>query len=214
MTRNLFILADVAGPSSRWLQAFPDGKSATLDVAVSTREPVDVIWLSTASSGWQGQIQTVLGAFSTVKLIVVSNLPNLAEAQTALSVGAHGYCHAWCSPMQMREVEQVVIRGGYWLGPELMARIVGVVARRKPLNEERIRALSEREAEVARHVTDGRSNKEIALLLNITERTVKAHLGAIFDKLGVRNRLQLALRLTGDTTQSTDQPTQKSAGNS
>jgi DNA-binding NarL/FixJ family response regulator len=58
--------------------------------------------------------------------------------------------------------------------------------------------LSGREAEVAREVVAGRSNKEIARVLGITERTVKAHLGAIFAKLGVRDRLQLALRLTGD----------------
>jgi DNA-binding NarL/FixJ family response regulator len=48
---------------------------------------------------------------------------------------------------------------------------------------------------VADEVVQGRTNKEIAVTLGITERTVKAHLGAIFAKLGVRDRLQLALRL-------------------
>jgi len=57
--------------------------------------------------------------------------------------------------------------------------------------------LSMRELEVARAVSEGLTNKEVAWRLGITERTVKAHLGAVFDKFGVRDRLQLALRLAG-----------------
>jgi DNA-binding NarL/FixJ family response regulator len=49
---------------------------------------------------------------------------------------------------------------------------------------------------VARAVSAGRSNKEVADKMFISERTVKAHLGAIFEKLGVRDRLQLVLRLS------------------
>ncbi len=48
---------------------------------------------------------------------------------------------------------------------------------------------------MARAVSAGRSNKEVADKMFISERTVKAHLGAIFEKLGVRDRLQLVLRL-------------------
>ncbi|MBL8432557.1 MAG: helix-turn-helix transcriptional regulator, partial [Dechloromonas sp.] len=57
--------------------------------------------------------------------------------------------------------------------------------------------LSGRETQVARLVASGASNKEIADQLAITERTVKAHLTVIFEKLGVRDRLQLSLRING-----------------
>ena len=53
------------------------------------------------------------------------------------------------------------------------------------------------ELEVALAVAGGKSNREVAEQLFIAERTVKAHLGAVFEKLGVRDRLQLALRLSG-----------------
>jgi two-component system nitrate/nitrite response regulator NarL len=53
--------------------------------------------------------------------------------------------------------------------------------------------LTQRELEVARTVVSGASNKEIARQLGITERTVKSHVGAIFEKLQVRDRLQLAM---------------------
>ena len=56
--------------------------------------------------------------------------------------------------------------------------------------------LTPREREIALLVGAGVSNKAIAQRLDITERTVKAHLGAVFNKLGVTGRLQLALRVT------------------
>jgi DNA-binding NarL/FixJ family response regulator len=56
--------------------------------------------------------------------------------------------------------------------------------------------LTERQREVAMLVGKGASNKKIANQLDITDRTVKAHLGTIFEKLGVKDRLQLALYVT------------------
>ena len=56
--------------------------------------------------------------------------------------------------------------------------------------------LSAREREVAEAVAEGLTNKQVAARLGITERTVKAHLATVFEKTGVRDRLQLALRLS------------------
>lgn len=50
---------------------------------------------------------------------------------------------------------------------------------------------------MAKLVAGGASNKEIAGQLSITERTVKAHLSAVFEKLGLRDRLQLSLKING-----------------
>lgn len=58
-------------------------------------------------------------------------------------------------------------------------------------------ALSKREGEIAQLLARGASNKEIARALHISERTVKNHLGKIFEKIGVTSRVQAALRLTG-----------------
>ena len=60
-----------------------------------------------------------------------------------------------------------------------------------------IRALSERERQIAFLVCDGFSNKQLGVYLNITEGTIKAHLHNIYRKLGVRNRAALsALAMT------------------
>jgi len=196
--RNLFIMAGTVTPSMRWREAFTDGVYFTRDVAVSARIKADVLWLSTVASGWKELLENVLQQFVGVPVVVVSNIPNEREAVSAIVAGARGYCHAWSSPEQLREVAQVVSRGGYWIGSALMSKLIGVVNKTLPMVEELPEELSGREAEVAREVIAGRSNKEIARVLGITERTVKAHLGAIFTKLGVRDRLQLALRLTGN----------------
>jgi DNA-binding NarL/FixJ family response regulator len=196
--RNLFLVAGMTRPSPRWQEAFPDGVSYTRDVAVSAGIKADVIWLGTQAVGWGELLADTLRQFVDIAVVVVSDEPNEQEALAALTTGARGYCHAWASPQQLREVSQVVSRGGYWLGADLMSKLVGVVGQLRPLPDELPKELSEREAEVSREVVAGHSNKEIALSLGITERTVKAHLGAIFAKLGVRDRLQLALRLTGD----------------
>lgn len=200
--RNLFLVAGMAQPSPRWRDAFPDGLSLTRDVAATAQAKADIVWLGTTAPGWDNLLAAALRLFAGVRAVVVSNTPNEREAMLALKVGAHGYCHAWAPPEQLREVAQVVGRGGYWIGPELMFRLIDVVNKVFPALEELPRELSGREAEVAREVAAGRSNKEIAAFLGITERTVKAHLGAIFTKLGVRDRLQLALRLRGSGKQT------------
>jgi DNA-binding NarL/FixJ family response regulator len=85
----------------------------------------------------------------------------------------------------------------------LLQKLVGVTSHRlgqlPPAGEidDWSALLSEREAQVARLVAAGFSNREIADRLAITERTVKAHLTAIFEKLGLRDRLQLSLRING-----------------
>jgi DNA-binding NarL/FixJ family response regulator len=63
----------------------------------------------------------------------------------------------------------------------------------------RLADLTQREREIATLIGIGESNKQIARRLTITERTVKAHLTEIFRKLGIGDRLRLALRVTAAT---------------
>lgn len=197
--RNLFLITEKVQPSLRWLQAFPDGVLSPLKAAVANpSRHNDVVWVSTEAEDWVMLFARARGAFPHSAIVVVSSHPEISEVVSALSAGARGYCHAWASPEQLREVAAVVSLGGYWLGPELLSRIVTVIGRALPLEPEVLPdVLTVREAEVARCIAAGLSNKEIATRIGITERTVKAHLGFIFAKLGVRDRLQLAVKLSG-----------------
>ncbi|KXA75564.1 helix-turn-helix transcriptional regulator [Bordetella pseudohinzii] len=92
----------------------------------------------------------------------------------------------------------VVAEGGIWVGRSLVERLLQQVQERACARADWSQGLlTEREETVARHASAGRSNAQIAQLLGITERTVKAHLSAVFEKLGVTDRLQLALLVHG-----------------
>jgi DNA-binding NarL/FixJ family response regulator len=97
----------------------------------------------------------------------------------------------------------VVENGGLWVGQSLLQKLVGTTSRligqrmSGQNGQDCLSQLSEREAQVAKLVAGGASNKEIAGQLSITERTVKAHLSAVFEKLGLRDRLQLSLKING-----------------
>ena len=137
------------------------------------------------------------------KVILLSNVPDQAEALLALAQGVVGYCHSYSPPRFLKEVRSVISHGGIWLGAELLKSLMLAT---KPLVGNSSRAvadnlalLTKREREVAIEAAKGLSNKEIARVLDITERTVKAHISASFERLGVRDRVQLALMLNEKT---------------
>ena len=136
-------------------------------------------------------------------LVVLADDPDERVVLEALAAGAAGCCNSRAAPEVLRQVALVVANGGLWVGQSLLTQLVGATTRRlgvlgqKAPDDDWPALLSEREAQVARLVAEGAANKEIAARLAITERTVKAHLTAIFEKLGVRDRLQLSLRVNG-----------------
>jgi DNA-binding NarL/FixJ family response regulator len=120
-------------------------------------------------------------------LVVLADDPDERVVLEALVAGAAGCCNSRAAPEVLRQVALVVANGGLWVGQSLLTQLVGATTRR-------LGALGQ---VVARLVAEGAANKEIAARLAITERTVKAHLTAIFEKLGVRDRLQLSLKVNG-----------------
>jgi two-component system nitrate/nitrite response regulator NarL len=189
---HLFLTPD-GRMQPRWREAFANA------VATSATHPtadVEVIWLSEAHPRYRTLLPE-LGRCGH-PLVVISQVPDQEQALAALAAGARGYCHALATPEMLRDVAAAVSHGGLWVGPELMNRLIrSLPAAAIPKSDgqaQDLAALTERERETAQRVARGFSNKEIARQLDITERTVKAHLSAIFAKLGLRDRLQLALR--------------------
>jgi DNA-binding NarL/FixJ family response regulator len=203
MSRNLFLCCDTLRPSARWLDAFPEGIGSGHEALVGAARPGDVIWVPSAHAHWDELLVRLGGALPESPLVVLSMTPSSDEAVVALDRGARGYCHALAVTTLLREVALVVRHGGLWIGAELMTRVIGAARRAlpPPADHARLHGLSARETEVAQEAAAGSSNREIAARLGITERTVKAHLGAVFEKLGVRDRLQLVLRLARGSSQ-------------
>lgn len=130
-------------------------------------------------------------------LILASARPDDAEGLLAIENGFSGYCHAYASVEHLGQVVSVVASGELWVGRSLVTRLIRAVDRVPQSRESWSAGLTERESEVARLAANGESNALIASALGISERTVKAHLSAVFDKLQLADRLQLALRVHG-----------------
>lgn len=210
-TRHLFLsLSGEALP--RWLAAFPTGAVLAQGVAVKPPPANSLVWLrlDEARPALE-QLAALRKTMGTARVIVLANQPDSEEALALFSAGVRGYCNAHATPANLRQVASVVQAGGLWIGEALMQRLLAstqAAMSRTPaaglaLDEtsrasaERLSTLTGREVEVARAVARGSSNKEIARQLGITERTVKAHIGSVFQKLNARDRLHLALIVNG-----------------
>jgi DNA-binding NarL/FixJ family response regulator len=129
-------------------------------------------------------------------VVVVSLTPSVSDSVRFFEAGASGYCHALATSVMLHQVVESVLAGGVWIGVELMQQMVHrlVQIETKPLaSQTHFERLTAKEKQVAELVVQGFSNKEVANALIITERTVKAHLASTFEKLQVRDRIQLTL---------------------
>ncbi len=187
-----------------WQSAFPGATAvARADLAWTVFAGQGVIW---TRKGFGEDVNSVISGVDRSAgqpLVVLADDPDERIVLEALAAGAAGCCNSHAAPEVLRQVALVVSNGGLWVGQSLLNQLVGATTRRLATLGQVAPAgdwsapLSEREIQVARLVAEGAANKEIAARLAITERTVKAHLTAIFEKLGVRDRLQLSLRVNG-----------------
>lgn len=191
-------------PIPRWIEAFPD---AVLlcghDMNQSDPGPLreaSVIWLHVASedipvADWVNKVHALA---RNTPIVVLSNVPEDEQGMAALAAGASGYCSALTLPSVLHQVANVVEQEGLWVGPTLMRRLMqGMAENRNESTKPTLDQLSQRERQVAEAASRGSTNKEIARVMGITERTVKAHLSAAYEKLGVRDRMQLSLLVNG-----------------
>ncbi len=148
-------------------------------------------------------IQTQFKSKNCRFLIIGSEWPEDKQIK-ALVNGAAGYCELNGQPEMLLTAVSSITKGDIWIKRHLVANIIGTLVQMKtatpePLLQEnavhRLQTLSAREYEVAQMIQQGDTNKNIANKLNISERTVKAHLTSIFKKMNVPDRLHLALLL-------------------
>ena len=109
----------------------------------------------------------------------------------ALDAGAAGFVLKDASADDLIAASRAVANGGAWLDPKVAPRVLGAFrsnVRPRLAEAARVDVLTEREHDVLRLMARGSTNSEIAATLFVSEPTVKSHVGAIFSKLGVRDR--------------------------
>lgn len=200
-----WILDDSAVPPPTWQQALPQARR--LERRRAGEVPADqpgILWCRLHAGEAPSDILRGLSLGDGQRLVLLCDEPEEATVIDALAAGAAGCCNSHAAPEVLQQVALVVDNGGLWIGQALLSKLVGSTSRilgqrPRPPRDDWAQFLSERECQVARRVAGGASNKEIANQLDISERTVKAHLTSIFEKLNLRDRLQLSLKINGLT---------------
>jgi DNA-binding NarL/FixJ family response regulator len=128
------------------------------------------------------------------RVLIVTAYPEEGDIAEAVRLGAKGVVLKDATRVTLLAAIRSVAGGHLWLPPELTAKVIAALAHTTPSNlAERVGLLTTREREIVSLVGQGLKNREIADRLGIAEKTIKGHLTNTFLKLGVQDRLELAL---------------------
>ena len=167
-----------------------DGEEA---VKVARRLEPDVLLLDVAMprcSGLQVLRRLEISSIPTRTLLLLSTIKR-DQLIDALELGARGVVLKEAGAHLLVEGIRSVVAGRYWLGHEIVCELVEALrARRRTL------APTPRELKILNLVAEGRTNKDIAQVLGLSDQTVKHHFSSLFYKFGVSNRLELVLLVT------------------
>lgn len=135
----------------------------------------------------------VTARFPKVKVVMLTSFADDELVMRAISAGAVGYVLKQVGNEELIRAIQAAARGEALLDPSTTARLLSRVREAERIAEEdAFRDLTDREMDVLTHLAKGKTNAEIASLLNLSEKTVGNYVGNMFEKLQLNNRIELA----------------------
>ena len=139
--------------------------------------------------------------YPQLKVVVFPNQPSQTAALRLFSIGVNGQCSPYIGEEQLALALSVIESGEIWGGRSFIQNLISQSVAQSTESPDAIllSELSGREGDVVGFVAHGLSNKQIALEMDITERTVKSHLTAAFKKTHTKDRLSLALLVQGSS---------------
>ena len=142
-------------------------------------------------------LRAITTAGSEVRTVLLCSAISAKQVLEALQLGARGVVLKK-KVAELIPALEAVIRGQYWIESQSVSNVVQVVQQLaatipQPAHSRNRFGLTARETEIISFITQGCMNRDIASSLSITEETVKRHLTNIFNKVGMSNRLELAL---------------------
>jgi DNA-binding NarL/FixJ family response regulator len=158
-----------------------DGPAA-LSLATSLRP--DIVLLDLKMPGMDGFAMLEPLRAAGLRVLVLTSATEPSAAAQAVRAGAAGVLYKDIDPDALVRAIRSVRDGNVLLAPEALGSLV---------RGSRVDTLTPREREVLAAIAEGRSNREIARSLRVSEKTVKAHVSSVLAKLGVQDRTQAAL---------------------
>lgn len=167
---------------------------AVRDLALSLPAP-DILLIDLSGAPSVREAMARLRAiWPKVQVLFFAAQPDAERAILAMEAGARGCLLKSSGLAEIEEALRSVAAGESYVSPAFAGRIVAHVktARLRADAEAKLR-LSSREAQIVAHLLRGRTNKEIANLLAISEKTVKHYMGVLMQKLNARNRVEVVI---------------------
>ena len=143
-----------------------------------------------------GVLRELSTAGSRVRTVLLSAAVEKEQILEAMRMGARGVISKESATRLLFKCIRTVVAGQYWVGREQVTDLVDALRAVRDNGgepKEKSYGLTRRELEIIEAIVSGCSNREIAKKFTLSEDTVKHHLTHIFDKLGVSNRLELAM---------------------
>ncbi len=168
-------------------------------IKMAQRLKPDVLLLDLAMPQVPGleALRELRNSVEAIRVILLTAAIDREQIVDALHHGVRGVVLKESATQLLLKSIRCVMAGQYWVGRESVTDLVRIIRDLTVIPEQgpRKRAynLTPRERDIISSIVDGYTNKDIAEKFSIAEQTVKHHLGNIFDKLGVSNRLELAL---------------------
>nr|WP_162930289.1 response regulator transcription factor [Pseudochrobactrum asaccharolyticum] len=167
-----------------------------LELVAEEAQDVDLLFLDLTMPGVSGLsgLINLKAQYPQLPVMIVSATDDVATIRRAMDLGASGFVSKSASLEEIGEAVRTVLDGGEWvsgdmeLGAENDAEIADLIAR--------IRALTPQQTRVLSMLGQGLLNKQLAYELKISEATVKAHVSAVLQKLGVDSRTQAVILLS------------------
>jgi DNA-binding NarL/FixJ family response regulator len=154
---------------------------------------VDLVLLDLAMPGIRGfsGLMYLRAQYPAVPVIVVSANDDPAAIRRCMDFGSSGFIPKTLGVDQMREAIAAIIKGGVWTPPDVDLKAATDAATAELMT--RMTRLTPQQVRVLMMLSEGLLNKQIAYQLDVSEATVKAHVSAILQKLGVESRTQAVI---------------------
>jgi DNA-binding NarL/FixJ family response regulator len=170
-------------------------ETGSLDEAIEhlgRREDVALALFDLAMPGMEGasSLRAVREVRPTTLVAIVSGSKRRRDILQAMEAGGHGYIPKGSGVAELGQALEMILRGFIYV-PALLAEITDeapVSPSQAPTEPSSSNSFTPRQAEVLELIVQGKSNKEIARVLNLGEGTVKIHVAALFRNLGVTSR--------------------------
>jgi DNA-binding NarL/FixJ family response regulator len=173
-----------------------DGREA-LDAVAAHRPDVALIDIRMPGMDGLAVLRELKHRNLTVAAVMLTTFDLDDYIHTALAEGAVGFLLKDTPPRKLADAVRSAAAGEAMLSPSVTRRLVDAYVRQPPAAaraaSHRLSTLTARERTVATEVAQGRSNAQVARTLDISETSVKAHVSRILTKLGLENRVQIAL---------------------